>query len=224
MKKIIIASMAIIMMLGSTSCSSSRQFYGTMTGATVGGLFGSTVGGIMGGWRGHDTGRLAGMIIGGAVGAAVTAPKTQDGEYSTSKYPSDNNGSYSYNDYSSPYANLVIENLRFADENNSRSLEAEEHAQLTFEIRNNGSSYVYDIAPVITVTGTKHIYLSPTAIISELAPNGAVRYKAEVVGGKKLGNGTAEVNISFADGNQMYMVRSFQLNTYKRGQYTGGIR
>lgn len=203
------------MMASSTSCSSSKQFYGTMTGASVGGLFGSTIGGIMGGWRGHDTGRLAGMIIGGAVGAAVTAPKTDNGEYSTSKYPSDNNGNYSYNDYDSPYMDLAVENIRFADDNNSRSLEANEHAQLVFEVRNNGSKYVYDIAPVITVTGTKHIYLSPTAIISELAPGGAVRYKAEVVGGKKLGNGVAEVNISFADGNQMYMVRSFKLNTFK---------
>ncbi len=116
---------------------------------------------------------------------------------------------------------LSIDNLRFVDENNSRSLEADEHAQLVFEVRNNGSNYVYDIAPVITVSGTKHIYLSPTAIISELAPNGAVRYKAEVVGGHKLGNGTAEVNISFSDGNQMYMMRSFQLNTYKKAGNSG---
>lgn len=215
MKKVILASMAMIMMLG-TSCSSSQQFYGTMTGATVGGLFGSTIGGIMGGWRGHDAGRLAGMVIGGAVGAAVTAPKTDNGEYSTSKYPSDNDGGYYTNDYDSPYMDISVDNLHFADQNNSRSLEADEHAQLVFEVRNNGRNYVYDIAPVITVTGTKHIYLSPTAIISELAPGGAVRYKAEVVGGHKLKDGNVEVTISMSDGKQMYMMRSFQLRTYKR--------
>ena len=214
MKKFLLATMAMIMML--SSCSTSKQFYGTMTGASVGGLFGSTIGGIMGGWRGHDAGRLAGMIIGGAVGAAVTAPKTEDGEYSTSRYPSDNQGSYSYNDYSSPYLDLSVENLRFIDRNNDMSLDAEEHAQLVFEVRNNGNEHIYDIAPVITVSGTKHIYLSPTAIISELAPGAAVRYKAEVVGGRKLKNGVAEVNISLSDGNQMYMMRSFQLRTYKR--------
>ncbi len=169
----------------------------------------------MGGWRGHDVGRLAGMVIGGAVGAAATAPKTDNGEYSTSKVPSDYQGGY-YDNNSGPFANLDISNLRFIDNNDSHSLEADEHAQLVFEVHNNGRDYVYDIAPVITVSGTKHIYLSPTAIISELAPGGAVRYKAEVVGGHKLGNGVADVNISFSDGNQMYMLRSFQLRTYKR--------
>ena len=80
MKKSILALMTIIMMVG-TSCSSSQQFYGTMTGATVGGLFGSTIGGIMGGWRGHDAGRLAGrahrgqVLRGGREGAAF-----QDGQ------------------------------------------------------------------------------------------------------------------------------------------------
>ena len=215
MKKIILATLATILLVGS-SCSSSQQFYGTMTGASVGGLFGSTIGGIMGGWRGHDAGRLAGMVIGGAVGAAVTAPKTDNGEYSTSNYPSDRQGGYYDNNYDSPFADLSIDNLRFIDSNNSRSLEADERAQLSFEVRNHGNRTIYDIAPVITVTGTKHIYLSPTAIISELAPGAAVRYTAEVVGGHKLKNGEAEVNISFSDGNQLYMMRSFQLRTYKR--------
>ncbi len=215
MKKFIIASMAIFMLAG-TSCQSSQQFYGTMTGASVGGLFGSAIGGLTGGPRGSDAGQLAGMLIGGAVGAAVTAPKTESGDYSSSNYPSDNYGSGYYQSYNnSPYMDLSVDNVRFMDQNNSRSLESGEHAQLTFEVRNNGSSYLYDLAPVITVTGTKHIMLSPTAIISELAPGGAVRYKAEVMGGKKLGNGTAEFTISFSDGNQMYMMRSFQLPTYK---------
>lgn len=215
MKKIILASLAVIMMAGS-SCSSSQQFYGAATGASVGGLFGSTIGGIMGGWRGHDVGRLAGMVIGGAVGAAVTAPKTDNGEYSTSRYPSNNEGGYYENSYESPFADISIDNLRFYDQDNNYTLQANEHAQLEFEIRNNGNTTVYDIAPVITVTGTKHIYLSPTAIVSELGPGKAVRYKAEVVGARKLGNGTAEFNISLSDGNQMYMMRSFQLNTTKK--------
>lgn len=198
-----------------SSCSSAQQLYGTATGATLGGVFGSTIGGIMGGWRGHDVGKLAGMVIGGAVGAAVTAPKTDNGEYSTS-HAGGNNPGYYQNDYDSPFYDLSIENMRLADSNQDRTLEAGEHAQLSFEIRNHGSEYIYDIAPVITVTGTKHIYLSPTAIISELAPGGAVRYKAEVVGGNKLKDGTADFNISFSDGNQMYMMSSFTLNTSKK--------
>lgn len=213
MKKIFSAVIALTLML--SSCSSSQQFFGTMTGASVGGLFGSSIGGIMGGYRGHDAGRLAGMVIGGAVGAAVTAPKTQSGEYSSSDYNYNDGGEYHQNDYSSPYADLSIDNLRFIDRNNDRAITAGEHAQLSFEIRNNGSNYIYDIAPVITVSGTKQIHLSPTAIISELAPGAAVRYTAEVVASRKLKNGIADVNISFRDGNQMYMLRSFQLRTYK---------
>ncbi len=216
MKKLIIASMAVLMVTG-TSCQSSQQFYGTMTGASVGGLFGSAIGGLTDGWHGRDAGQLVGMVVGGAVGAAVTAPKTESGDYSSSNYPSDNYGSgYYQSSNNSPYMDLSVDNVRFADENNSRSLEANERAQLTFEVRNNGDNYFYDVAPVITVTGTKHILISPTAIISELAPGGAVRYKAEVMGGKKLSNGVAAFNISFSDGNLMYMMRSFQLQTYKR--------
>ena len=211
MKKIFTAAIALTLML--SSCSSSSQFFGTMTGASVGGLFGSSIGGIMGGHRGHDAGRLAGMVIGGAVGAAVTAPKTSNGEYSTS---STHEGGYYENSGSSPFADITIENMHFIDGNNSRSLEAGEHAELVFEVRNNGSDYVYDIAPIITVSGTKNIYLSPTAIISELGPGKAVRYKSEVVGARKLKDGIAQFNISLSDGYNKYMMRSFDLRTYKK--------
>lgn len=211
MKKIFIALVAVMMTM--SSCSSSSQFFGTMTGASVGGLFGSSIGGIMGGHRGHDAGRLAGMVIGGAVGAAVTAPKTSNGEYSTS---STHEGGYYENGASSPFADITIENMHFIDSNNSHSLEAGEHAELVFEVRNNGSDYVYDIAPIITVSGTKKIYLSPTAIISELAPGRAVRYKSEVVGASKLKDGIAQFNISLSDGRNKYMMRSFDLRTYRR--------
>ena len=83
-------------------------------------------------------------------------------------------------------------------------------------MRNTGRDYVDDIAPVITVSGTKEIFLSPTAIVKELGPGKAVRYQSEVVATNKLKNGTADFSIGFSNGDQLYTLRSFQLRTCKR--------
>lgn len=213
MKKTTVAALGAALIL-LTSCSSSNQFYGTMTGASVGGMFGSAIGSISGGWRGRDVGTVVGMAVGGAVGAAATAPKTKDGNYrSSDNYNTYERDDYRQNNRRSPFADIEIQNLRYVDENNNSSIDAGEHAKLVFDIRNTGRDYVYDIAPVITVAGTKQIYLSPTAIISELAPGKGVRYTAEVVATSKLKNGTADFTIGFSNGDQFYTVRSFQLST-----------
>ena len=112
--------------------------------------------------------------------------------------------------------NIEIVDLRFVDENNNNALDANEHAKLVFIMRNTGRDYVYDIAPVITVSGTKEIYLSPTAIVKELAPGKAVRYQSELIATKKLKNGSADFTIGFSDGDKIYTMRSFQLRTNRR--------
>lgn len=194
-----------------------NQFYGTATGASLGGLFGSAIGGMADGPRGHDMGTVVGMAIGGIIGAAATAPKTDDGNYRSSDYYYDyGTDDYRENNYYSPFASIEIEELRFVDENNNRALDAGEHARLVFIIRNMGRDYVYDIAPVITVSGTKEIYLSPTAIVKELGPGKAVRYQSEIVATKKLKNGNADFSIGLSDGDKLYTLRSFQMRTNKR--------
>ena len=214
MKKTLVLALSATMLILS-GCSSSSQFFGAATGASLGGMFGSAVGSLAGGWRGSNIGTIAGMAIGGAVGAAATAPKTEKSR--TSDYY---NG-YDYNDYrqngsNSPYADLIVENLRFVDMNSNSHIDADEHGKLIFEIRNVGNDYIYDIAPVITVSGTKEIYLSPTAIISELGPGKAVRYTAEMIATRKLKNGYADFSIGFSNGNELYTIRSFQLPTRSR--------
>lgn len=204
---------AALILLG--SCSSNQQFYGAVTGASLGGMFGSSIGGITDGPRGHDKGALIGMLIGGAIGVAATAPKNNESS------SSDRYNSYGYEDYrdgvyDSPYADIAIENIRFNDRNNNRSIDAGEHSTLSFEIRNYGRDYVYDIAPVISVSGTKHILLSPTAIVSELAPGRAVRYKAEVVATDRLRNGVVRFDISFSNGSELFTLKSFEMRTYGR--------
>lgn len=213
-KTVFVALMASALLL--TSCQSMNQFYGVATGASLGGMFGSAIGGLADGPRGHDLGRVAGMAIGGIIGAAATAPNTEDGNYRSSDYYYDYDmDDYRQNNSYSPFASIEIEELRFVDENNNRALDAGEHAKLVFIMRNTGRDYVYDIAPVITVSGTKQIYLSPTAIVKELGPGKAVRYQSEVIATRKLKNGTADFSIGFSDGDKLYTMSSFQLRTRK---------
>ncbi len=215
-KKTVFAGLVAVAMLLS-SCQSMNQFYGVATGASLGGMFGSAIGGVADGPRGSDLGTVVGMAVGGIIGAAATAPKTDDGNYRSSDYYYDYGvDDYHQNNAYSPFASIEIEELRFVDENNNKTLDANEHARLVFILRNTGRDYVYDIAPVITVSGTKEIFLSPTAIVKELAPGKAVRYQSEVVASHKLKTGSADFNISLSDGNNLYTLRSFQLRTMKR--------
>lgn len=212
-KKTVFAGLMVSALLLS-SCQSMTQFYGATTGASIGGIFGSAIGGIADGPRGSDLGTVVGMAVGGIIGAAATAPRTDDGNYRSSDYYYDYDmDDYRQNNSYSPYANIEIEELRFVDENNNHALDAGEHARLVFILRNTGRDYVYDIAPVITVTGTKQIYLSPTAIVKELAPGKAVRYQSEIIATKKLKNGVADFSIGFSDGDKIYTLRSFELRT-----------
>jgi len=214
-KTAFIALAALALML--SSCQSMGQFYGATTGASLGGIFGSAIGGIADGPRGHDMGTIVGMAVGGIIGAAATAPKTDDGNYRSSDYYYEYGvDDYRQNNSYSPFANIEIEELRFVDENSNRALDAGEHAKLVFIMRNVGRDYVYDIAPVITVTGTKEIYLSPTAIVQELGPGKAVRYQSEIIATKKLKRGSVDFSIGFSDGDKLYTMRSFQLKTNKQ--------
>lgn len=214
-KTAFVALMATALLL--SSCQSFHQFYGVTTGASIGGMFGSAIGGLADGPRGSDLGTVVGMAVGGMIGAAATAPQTEDGNYRSSDYYYEyERDDYRQNNSYSPFANIEIEELRFVDENNNGALDADEHARLVFIMRNTGRDYVYDIAPVITVSGTKEIFLSPTAIVKEMAPGKAVRYQSEVIATKKLKNGKADFSIGFSDGDKLYIMRSFQLRTTRR--------
>ncbi|MBR5673710.1 MAG: hypothetical protein IKW97_04860 [Muribaculaceae bacterium] len=215
-KKTVFAGLMVSALMLS-SCQSMHQFYGATTGASIGGMFGSAIGGIADGPRGSDMGTVVGMAIGGIIGAAATAPKTDDGNYRSSDYYYEyGRDDYRQNNAYSPYASIEIEELRFVDENNNRTLDANEHAKLVFIMRNTGRDYVYDIAPVITVSGTREIYLSPTAIVKELGPGKAVRYQSEIIATKKLKNGTVSFSIGLSDGDKLYTMRSFELRTNRR--------
>ena len=192
-KKTVFAGLLVSALM--MSCQSMHQFYGATTGASIGGIFGSAIGGMADGPRGSET---------------------DDGNYRSSDYYYDYDmDDYRENNAYSPFVNIEIEELRFVDDNNNRTLDAGEHARLVFIMRNTGRDYVYDIAPVITVSGTKEIYLSPTAIIKELGPGKAVRYQSEIIATKKLKRGKVDFSIGLSDGDKLYTMRSFELRTNK---------
>lgn len=219
-------------MMALTGCQSSNQFAGAMTGSMLGGIFGSSIGGLLNGPRGSDAGNAIGMIIGGVAGAAVTAP--HDG----SRQKASRSDDYSYDEAETPstsrrpaqsqqqsvesrsqalmeeYKDLTVEQLIFVDANHNRTIDAGERCKITFEIHNNGTETLYNIAPVLGVSDKKHILISPTAIVASLAPGKGVKYTAELIAAKNLKTGTADFSLGFAKDNLVYKVRTFQLSTY----------
>ena len=237
MKKNVCIVAVVLFLL--SSCASSNQFNGTVTGSMLGSVFGSSIGGLLGGPRGNDAGTMIGMVIGGAVGAAATAPRTQkstDVSTRSDEYGYENNRDVDeYNRHSrnsetandtyqsqnsaeqtleTEYRDLQIENLRFVDDNNNRTIDAGERSKIEFELYNRGTETVYNIAPVLRSSEGKRIAISPTAIVASLAPGKGVRYAAELYARPNLHTGTADFTIGFAKGNLIYTVRTFQLATF----------
>ena len=178
----------------------------------------------MGGPRGADAGAAIGIIAGATMGAAAAAPKERgrtDYDYTTDTYNRHSKVVYSSRGEDADrlgreFAKVEIQNLRFIDGNNNQAIDAGENSKIAFEVKNNGSHTIYDIAPVISVNGTKHIVISPTAVISYIDAGQAVRYTAEVYADRKLRNGTAEFTISFAKGDYLYNMTTFHLATRGR--------
>ena len=99
MKKILVYSLAGIMLL--SSCSTTES--GASNGAFFGSIIGSAIGGITGGPRGSDIGTLIGMAGGAVVGAAVgqaseKAEQRKYDEYMRRRADRSRNQSYSSTD------------------------------------------------------------------------------------------------------------------------------
>ena len=222
MKKLGIFALSAVLLM--SSCESSDQFGAAAGGGVLGAIFGSAIGGLMGGPRGADAGAAIGIIAGATMGAAAAAPKERgrsDYDYTTDTYNRHSKVVYSSRGEDADrlgreFAKVEIQNLRFIDGNNNQAIDAGENSKIAFEVKNNGSHTIYDIAPVISVNGTKHIVISPTAVISYIDAGQAVRYTAEVYADRKLRNGTAEFTISFAKGDYLYNMTTFHLATRRR--------
>lgn len=206
-----------------SSCS-YRQFGAAATGSSLGGMFGSSIGGLMGGYRGHEIGTVAGMTAGAAIGIAAT---TQSNKSEKKEKKADYYDEYeSYEDYKAPKSSkkqrsnsnynelnaLNIERIHFADENDNQYLEPGEHASLVMAIYNRGNHTLYNIAPQITCDN-KRIRISPTAIVSELAPGQGFRYRAEVIASNKLKEGETIFKVAFENGGDRITKKTFKIRT-----------
>lgn len=222
MKRLTIFALSAALIL--SGCGSSDQLGAAAGGGMFGAIFGSAIGGLMGGPRGSDIGTVIGMATGAAAGAAATAPKERGRstyDYSTDTYNRSSKVVYSSRGEEAErigreFADVEISNLRFVDKNNNQSIDAGESCKIVFEVKNNGARTIYDVAPVLSVSGTKHVVISPTAVISYIDAGQAVRYSAEVYANRRLRNGQADFTISFAKGDYLYNMTSFQLATRSR--------
>ena len=222
MKKLGILALSAALIF--SSCDTSDQTGAAIGGGFLGAIFGSAIGGLMGGPRGADAGTLIGVVAGAAAGAASAAPKERgksDYDYTTDTYTRHSKVVYSNRGEEADrlgreFAKVEISNLRFIDNNNNQAIDAGESSKIAFEVKNNGTHTIYDLAPVISVNGTKYIVISPTAVISYIDAGQAVRYTAEVYANRKLRDGTADFTISFAKGDYLYNMTSFQLPTRSR--------
>ena len=185
-----------------SSCTNGMQGSpaAVQAGAAVGGMLGSIIGDRAGGYTGSQFGALLGTVAGAAIGNAATTPKDNRGEYGDDGYFEPNDG-YSQS-YSSPSSSsIVISNIRFIDTNKNHVIESNEQAKIVFDIRNDSNVAIYNVTPVVNVSGVKGIYVSPSAQISYMEPGNSIRYTAYVKAGKRIKTGQVDLNIYATDSN-----------------------
>lgn len=195
-----------------SSCGTSQMasgdpnaiFAGAAIGSNVGGAIGGIIGesnhGWRGGYRGSAIGSIVGAIAGAAIGSAATAPKKQE-------EPS----------YRIERTNLKIHNIRFIDDNRDHAISSGESSKVIFEIINEGDRTAYNVVPVVVeTTGMKRIYISPSVMLEQIAPNDGVKYTANMSAGDKIKTGEINIRIAVADEfGQEYDWQEFSLPTQR---------
>jgi len=92
---------------------------------------------------------------------------------------------------------LVIENVRYLDDDGNLTLSAGEVSRIAFDLKNKSGQTLYHVKPVVTeLTGNRHILVSPTIEVESIAPGSGIRYTATVVGDRSLKKGTAQFEVS----------------------------
>lgn len=210
----------------------NRQLAGVSVGGSFGAIFGSSIGGLMGGPRGADAGTAIGLATGAAIGAAVTQERSERPARADNsrKRRTDTYDDDLYADYASAkparqhtpqgstasapsrWSYLEVSNVRFLDSNGNRCLDSGEHAWVVMDIHNRGSRTLRDVAPVVACE-SRRVAVSPTAIVSELAPGAGIRYKAAVLAYRKLRDGSLRFTVSFGQGPERVVAKTFLVDT-----------
>ena len=195
-----------------------------LAGAAIGGNVGGAIGGLIGennrGWRGGYRGSAIGTIVGTIAGAAIanaaTAPKqTEEYSYRVER----TQPTYNPRPEALPSAinNLKIRNIRFIDDSRDHVINAGENCKVVFEIMNEGNRTAFNVVPVVAeVTGMKHVYISPSVMIEQIAPREGVKYTASISAGERIKTGEVIFRIAVADENgEEYDWQEFSLPTQR---------
>lgn len=122
------------------------------------------------------------------------------------------------NEYSS---DMEITNVRFVDANHDGMIGQCEVCEVTFEVMNRSGNTVYNVLPfVIDATRNKHITITPSVNVEQIAAGEGVLYTAIVQADSGLGNGSVKICLSAAStsaqGNRsISKVSEFNINTQK---------
>lgn len=207
------------------SCSTAER--GASNGAMFGSIIGSAVGGLTGGPRGSDIGTLAGMaggaVLGGVVGNANE--KSRNGGYKGSEAQVNNEtDDYNYGQSksrrSSDKSNIaeavtplvLMSNVHIKYSGNDGVIRRGDSCELVFDITNYSDETLYNIVPDITISGTKHLCVSPAECISSIGVGDKARYTAIIQSDNKLKNGTATIFITMLGNDDKALSRTSKLS------------
>lgn len=178
-------------MLTGTGCKTmtpqNKQMFAMQTGGMIGSVSGTLLGDRIGGWGGSLIGSVVGGVAGSALGAAAANPyKEQPAQTSRPE--------------EREIPQLVIKDFLLTDENRDETLEAGEHAHLTFIIHNNGSKNIRQLLPALKgKKEAKRIRNSEVIPITNIKPGEEIRYRINLLGSSQLKEGKAVYQISLND-------------------------
>ncbi len=115
---------------------------------------------------------------------------------------------------------LEIKNVSFTDANGDGILEADEEGKMVFEIYNHSDLPVFGIMPTVKeAEDNRHIQISPSITVEQIAPGSGIRYTATVKADRRLKDGEARLLVSAEhDGKPVSYVTVVKVNTMKRSK------
>lgn len=115
---------------------------------------------------------------------------------------------------------LEIKNVSFTDANGDGILEADEEGKMVFEIYNHSDLPVFGIMPTVKeAEDNRHIQISPSITVEQIAPGSGIRYTASVKADRRIKDGEARLLVSAEhDGKPVSYVTVVKVNTMKRSK------
>lgn len=112
---------------------------------------------------------------------------------------------------------LEIKNVCFTDANGDGILEADEEGKMVFEIYNHSDLPFFGIIPTVKeAEDNRHIQISPSITVEQIAPGSGIRYTASVKADRRIKNGEARLLVSAEhDGKPVSYVTVVKVNTKK---------